>query len=58
MTGQLTDEGLDTIPVLAVLLMCDWCVVSEWMLVTIMSVSLDSRKILWAQAALALSPLW
>ena len=43
--------------VLAVLQMDGWCVVSEQMLIPILSVSMDPREMSWAEAALALAPL-
>ena len=53
MACWLTDEGWDTTLVLAVLHMDGWCIVSEWMLVFILPVSVNPREILWAAAALA-----
>ena len=55
MTYWLTDEGWDTSLVLAVLQVGDWCVVSELMLVSILSVSVDPYEMLWAEPVLALS---
>ena len=55
MTCWSADEGWDT--TLAVLQMGDWCVVSEWMLVFILSVSLAPREMSWDEAALALASL-
>ena len=57
MTCWLTDEGWDTTLVLAMLKMAGWCVVSEWMLASILSVSMDPCAMSWAEAALALAPL-
>ena len=54
MTCGSSDEGWDTTLVLVVLQMDGWCVVSEWMLVSILSVSMDPREISWAEAAMAL----
>ena len=56
MTCWSTDEGWDT-PLLLVLQMDDWCFVSERMLIAILSVSVNPCEMLWAEAALALTPL-
>ena len=53
MTCWFANDGWDTTLVLAVLQMPGWCVVSEWMLVSILSVSVDPRGMLCADAALA-----
>ena len=57
MTCWTTNEAWNTTLVLAVLQMDGRCVVSEWMLVSMLSVSLSPRKMLWAVATLALAPL-
>ena len=51
-----TDEGWDATLIL-VLQMDGWCVVSEQMLVSILSVSVDPREMSLAEVALALAPL-
>ena len=51
MTCWSTDQGWDTTLVLVVLAM-DGCVVSEQMLVSILSVSVDHHEMLWDEAAL------
>ena len=56
MTCWLTDEGLNTTLVLA-MEMDGWCVVSERILVSLLSVSVDPCEMSWAEAALALAPL-
>ena len=43
--------------VLAVLLIDGWCFVPEQMLVSILSVSMNSYEMSWAEAELALAPL-
>ena len=57
MTCLSTDEGWNTTLVLIVLPMDGWCVVSEWMLVSILSVSVDPHEMSLVKAALALAPL-
>ena len=57
MTRWSTDEGRNTTLVLAVLQIVGWCVVSERMLVSILSVSLDPHEMSRAEAALALASL-
>ena len=48
MTFCSTDEGWDTTLVLAVLQIDDWCVVSEWRLVSILPVPVDLHEMTWA----------
>ena len=57
MTCWLTDEGWDTTLVLAVLAKNGWCAFPEWMLVSILSVSVDLHEMLWGEVALALAPI-
>ena len=57
MTCWSTDEDWNTILVLAVLQMDHWCVLSERMLVSLLSVSVDPREMSWAETALAQTPL-
>ena len=57
MTCWLIAESWVTTQVLAVLQMDGWCVVSERMLVSILSVSVDPREMSWDEAALKLAPL-
>ena len=57
MTYWSTHEGLDTILILAVLQMDGFCVVSERMLISILSVSVDPRDMPWTEDASALAPL-
>ena len=52
MTCWSTDEGWDTTLVLEVLQMNDWCVVSERMVVSTLSVSVNPLE-MWAATALA-----
>ena len=54
MASWLTDEGWDTTLVLAVVPMDGSCVVSERMLVSILSVSMDPCEMLWAETVLNL----
>ena len=52
-----TDESCDITLVVVVPQMDSWCVVSERMLVSILSISVDPRKIAWTEAALTLALL-
>ena len=52
MTCWSTGEGWDTTLVLAVQQMDGWCVVSDKMLVCMLSVSVDPCEMSWAEAAL------
>ena len=54
MTCWLTDEHWDTTLGLA---MDGCCVLSEHMLISILSVSVDPMEMSWGEAALALAPL-
>ena len=56
MTCWSTDEGWNTTLVLEVVQMDGWCIVLEYMPVSILSVSVDPHERLWAEAA-ALAPL-
>ena len=49
MTRWLTDEGWGNTLVLEVLQMDGWCL--EWILVSILLVSVDPREMSWAEVA-------
>ena len=57
MTCSSTDEGWETTLALAVLAKNGWVVVSELMLISLLSVSMDPCDVLWVEAALTLAPL-
>ena len=57
MTCWSTDEGSDTTIVLAVLAKYSWGVVSEQILVSVLSESVDPHDMFRAEAALTLTPL-
>ena len=59
MTCWSTEEGWDTTIALGVLAKYSWGVVSEQILVSVLSESVDPHDMFWVEAALALtSSLW
>ena len=57
MTCWSTDESWNSPLLLVLLQMVGWSVVSEEMLVFILSVSVDPLEMSWAETTLALPPL-